>query len=158
MICKKCGAENDNFSGFCRRCGSELGRDVFAENNVKKCPKCGHVLNESDLFCAKCGTSVDPDFQESEKLVYESEEDISSKKKKRFVTALVSTLSIVIIALVGYIVHEQIQINRSSEEILALPDDREQGSKENAEQVKKRGFDNRNSHHVGNCFNYCKQQ
>lgn len=61
MICKKCGAENDNDDIFCYQCGNKLDSDIITENNEgseKKCPKCGHILSEGDLFCDECGTKI----------------------------------------------------------------------------------------------------
>lgn len=61
MLCKKCGAENDNNDVFCYLCGNKLEIPNIRENTEsteKKCPKCGQMLGKDDAFCFKCGEDI----------------------------------------------------------------------------------------------------
>ena len=140
MICKKCGAENDNDDIFCYQCGNKLEIPNIRENTEiteKKCPKCGQMLGEDDAFCFKCGETVDSKVQESKINIAHDSSKISSpdmiqeataKKKKQFWIAFTATLAVAIVGFVGYTIYEQLQIKKGADEILELFDEKERES------------------------------
>ncbi len=46
--CPFCGAELNDDSLFCTKCGNQLPKD-------NQCPHCGASVNDGDAFCTKCG-------------------------------------------------------------------------------------------------------
>lgn len=49
MICKNCGADNDDAAKFCTECGAAFPRC---------CPQCDLLINGNDMFCPRCGKLV----------------------------------------------------------------------------------------------------
>lgn len=52
MICKKCGAENEEGTVFCGTCGARLDGKI-------KCPTCGKYIDPNNVFCPECGARTD---------------------------------------------------------------------------------------------------
>jgi len=52
MNCKKCGAENEESSKFCGKCGHALSQKII-------CAKCGKQLKPDSEFCGECGAKND---------------------------------------------------------------------------------------------------
>lgn len=50
MICSKCGAECNDGTIFCRKCGTRLNSSVG-----KNCKRCGKALPPDSVFCDECG-------------------------------------------------------------------------------------------------------
>ena len=54
QICQKCGAQNDDESVFCGKCGVPLSAP-----SQQTCVKCGGAIAEGMIFCGKCGAKVE---------------------------------------------------------------------------------------------------
>lgn len=52
MICKQCGASNDDSATYCKECGSRL-------DGKEPCPVCGAFNSEDSKYCSVCGARVD---------------------------------------------------------------------------------------------------
>ena len=55
MVCKNCGAEINDDSSFCLKCGQPIENDT----GKKICPKCGNEVDKDSQFCNKCGFDFD---------------------------------------------------------------------------------------------------
>jgi len=82
LVCRSCGAENDEKNFFCFNCGAKLRRKSSSEAKLKEpplipvepgsikmvgdkrvakvviCPKCNSSNKESDKFCYNCGKKL----------------------------------------------------------------------------------------------------
>ena len=54
--CKHCGAQTENNSLFCPKCGKPIPQD-------KTCSHCGATINDGDLFCTNCGVKLEESLQ-----------------------------------------------------------------------------------------------
>jgi DNA-directed RNA polymerase subunit RPC12/RpoP len=65
VICKNCGAEIDNNTPFCSKCGSKIvvneppaEATETVEDDSIECPTCKAKVSGGSAFCSGCGTKV----------------------------------------------------------------------------------------------------
>ena len=60
--CPNCGADVQNGSQFCNKCGTRMPPASMktAPKAGLTCPTCGAALTEGNLFCNNCGTRIPP--------------------------------------------------------------------------------------------------
>lgn len=61
--CSACGAEVNNASAFCPKCGAKVEVAVQevpqAESSASTCPSCNAPMDEGAAFCTGCGAKVE---------------------------------------------------------------------------------------------------